>query len=156
MAPLIAVHRPELAVLVRPFVPDRHAALLQPAHVGVAAQEPEQLVEDRLDVQLLGGEQRKAVAQVEAQLPAEHRERAGAGAVGLARAALEDLAKEVQVGALAVHCPSAAHSSAALWNRSFGRLASILSSSAWCTARDSGRRGASSLMCSCTSSATFA
>ena len=88
VAPLVAVHRAELAVLVGPFVPDGDAALLQPLHVGVAAQEPEQLVDDRLQVQLLGGEQREAVGEVEAQLAAEHRQRAGAGAVGLARAAL--------------------------------------------------------------------
>src|SRR5580765_49341 len=144
MAPLIAVHRPELAVLVRPFVPDRHAALLQPAHVGVAAQEPEQLVEDRLDVQLLGGEQREAVAQVEAQLPAEHRQRAGAGAVGLARAALEHFAEEIEVLPLAaVHAgDTALQTSAALWKRSSGALASRRSSSGWCAASSSRSRGA--------------
>jgi hypothetical protein len=40
VAPLIAVHRPQLAVLVGPLVPDADAAFLQPFHVGVAAQEP--------------------------------------------------------------------------------------------------------------------
>ena len=42
-APLHAVDRAELAVLVGPLVPDRDAVLLQPAHVRVAAQEPEEL-----------------------------------------------------------------------------------------------------------------
>ena len=50
------------------------------------AQEPEQLVDDRLEVQLLGGDERKAGGQIEAHLVAEHAERAGAGAVGLAHA----------------------------------------------------------------------
>ena len=42
-APLHAVDGPELAVRVRPLVPDRDAVLLQPADVRVAAQEPEEL-----------------------------------------------------------------------------------------------------------------
>src|SRR6185503_7169588 len=161
VAPLVAVDRAELALVVGPFVPDGDAVLLQPAHVGVAAQEPEQLVGDRLEVQLLGGEQREAFAQVEAQLPAEERQRAGAGAVGLARAALQHLAQQLQVAALAghrsaVYCPNAAQSSAAFWNRSSGLLASILSSSAWCTASGSARRGLGSWTCRCISSVTLA
>ena len=43
--PLVAVDRPEVAVLVGPLVPDRDAAVLQPLDVGVAAQEPQQLGE---------------------------------------------------------------------------------------------------------------
>jgi hypothetical protein len=43
-APLPAVDRAELAALVGPLVPDRHAVLVQIAHVGVALQEPQQLV----------------------------------------------------------------------------------------------------------------
>ena len=60
-APLVAVDRPEVAVLVGPLVPDRDAAVLQPLHVGVAAQEPQQLGEDRPGVDLLGGHQREAL-----------------------------------------------------------------------------------------------
>jgi hypothetical protein len=63
-----------------------HAALLQPAHVAVAAQEPQQLQDDALQVHLLGGHQREALVQVEAHLVAEHAARAGAGAVGLGHA----------------------------------------------------------------------
>src|SRR5882672_10905594 len=168
MAPLVAVYRAELAVLVGPLVPDRHAALLQPAHVGVAAQEPEQLVEDRLEVQLLGGEQREAFAEREAQLPAEERERAGAGAIALARAALQHFAEQVEVLPLAArrsvrvtldggaHADTASQTSAALWKRSSGALASRRSRKAWCTASVSGRRGAGSWMWRRTSSAGLA
>src|ERR1041384_1706295 len=77
--PLLAVDRTELAVLVGPLVPDRHAVLLQVAHVRVALQEPQQLVDDRLHVQLLGREQRKALREVETHLAAEHGARARAG-----------------------------------------------------------------------------
>src|SRR5207247_1840157 len=132
MAPLVAVHRAELAVLVGPLVPDRHAALLQPAHIGFAAQEPQQLVDDRLQVQLLGGEQREAVLEREAHLAAEHRERAGPGAVRLAGAALEQLLQQVEILLLAgVHIAMLVKSSRALWNRSSGFFASRRSMIGW-------------------------
>src|SRR6185312_13014215 len=65
--------------------------------VGVAGQEPEQLIDDRLQVQLLGGEQREAVVEGKAHLVAEQRERAGAGAVALLRAALENLFHQIEI-----------------------------------------------------------
>ena len=59
-APLPAVDRAEVAVFVGPFVPDPHAVVVEIFDVGVAGQKPQQLVDDRLDVQLLGGGERKA------------------------------------------------------------------------------------------------
>ena len=40
VAPLRAVYRPEIAVFVRPFVPDTHAVFLKPADVGIAFDKP--------------------------------------------------------------------------------------------------------------------
>ena len=71
-APLHAVDRAEVAVGAGPFVPDRHAALLQPARIAVAAQEPQQLEDDGLEVDLLRRHQREALGEVEAHLVAEH------------------------------------------------------------------------------------
>ena len=102
-APLVAVDRAEVAVGVGPLVPDRDAAVLEPLHVGVAAQEPQQLGEHRPRVHLLGRHQREALAQVEAQLVPEDRQRAGAGAVALLHALVEDPLEEVEVG---LHGPS--------------------------------------------------
>jgi hypothetical protein len=48
-------------------------------------------------VELLGGEQREAFGQIEAHLPAEDREGAGAGAVVLAVAAFRHVAHEFEV-----------------------------------------------------------
>src|SRR5204863_5563250 len=96
-ATLRAVHRAELAVCVGPLVPDRDAALLQPADVGIASQEPEQLVDDRFEMDFLGGQERKAGCQVETHLPAEGGQRAGARAVGLPVTVLEDVADEVEM-----------------------------------------------------------
>ena len=97
LAPLRAVHAPEVAFRICPFVPDRHAVLLQPANVRFAAQEPEQLVNDRLEMQLLRREQRKTFAQIEPRLRAKNRERAGAGTVGLGLAPVENEAKQFVV-----------------------------------------------------------
>src|SRR3989442_11067802 len=146
VAPLVAVDRAELAALVGPFVPDRDAALLEPFHVGVAAQEPEQLVDDGFEVQLFRRQEREARSEREAQLPAEQRERASAGAVGLARAMVEHLRQQIEVVALA-HSVIEPTRSDALWKRSFGSLASILSRSGWCAAGVSGRRGTGAMRC---------
>src|SRR5450830_2167374 len=52
---------------------------------------------DGFDVQLLGGQQRKAVLQVEAHLVAEYRAGAGAGAVSLFGAMFIDMAHEIEI-----------------------------------------------------------
>src|SRR4051812_43709360 len=70
--PLVAVDRAEVAVGVGPLVPDGDASVLQPLDVGVAAQEPQQLGEDRAGVHPLGRDQREAGTQVEPHLVAEH------------------------------------------------------------------------------------
>ena len=62
-APLVSVDRPQVAVLIRPFVPDGDAVFLEVADVGVAGQEPQQFMDDGAQVQFLGRDQRKAVGQ---------------------------------------------------------------------------------------------
>ena len=81
-----AVDGAEVAVLVGPLVPDRHAVVVQVLDVGAALKEPEQFVNDRAKVKLLRRDKRKAFRQIEAHLVAEDGSRAGACAVGLVRA----------------------------------------------------------------------
>jgi len=94
-APLVAVDGPQFAVGVGPFVPDRDAIFLQVGDVGGTCQEPDQFMDDRLQVHLLGRHQREAVLQVEAHLVAEHGTRSGPGTVGLDRAVVADVAHQV-------------------------------------------------------------
>ena len=61
VAPLRAVDASEIAFGVGPFVPDGDAVVLEPFDVGVAAQEPEEFVGDRLEVDFLGGEKGKTL-----------------------------------------------------------------------------------------------
>jgi hypothetical protein len=65
--------------------------------VRVAAQKPEQLVDDGFDVQFFRGEQRKILLQWESRLRAEHGIRAGARAVGLEFAMFEDVPQQIEV-----------------------------------------------------------
>jgi hypothetical protein len=97
ISPLLAIHGAEFALLVRPFVPDADVMIAQIFDVGVAAQEPQKLINDRPQVQLLGGHQRKAILKVEAHLITEHAQRAGSGAIALGGAVQPDVAQEVEI-----------------------------------------------------------
>jgi hypothetical protein len=95
--PLRAIDAAQVAVRVRPFVPDRHAVFVERFHVRLAAQKPEQLVDDGLEMGFLGRDERKAVAQRKAHLCAEDGIGAGAGAVGLELAVFEDVPEQIEV-----------------------------------------------------------
>ena len=102
-APLVAVDRAQVAVGVGPLVPDGDAVFLQVGDVGRALQEPQQLVDDGLQVDLLGRQEGETLLQVEAHLVAEDGQGAGAGAVRLDGAMLFYMAHEFEVLA---HCGS--------------------------------------------------
>ena len=95
--PLVAVDGAELAGVVGPLVPDGDAVLAQPPHVGVAGDEPEQLADDGLQVDLLRGDQREAVGQREPHLVAEDAAGARAGAVALLDTLVEDPLHQIEV-----------------------------------------------------------
>ena len=71
--------------------------LIEVFDIGVAAEEPEQFVDNRFEMELFGGEQRKSVSQREARLSAEDAIRAGAGAVVFEFAAVEHQSQEIEV-----------------------------------------------------------
>jgi hypothetical protein len=71
--------------------------LIEIFDVRVAAQEPEQLVNDGFGVDLLGGEQREIGSQVKPRLRAEHGIRAGTGAVGLELSMLQNVPQQIEV-----------------------------------------------------------
>lgn len=58
--PLIAVDMPEIAVGISPLVPYRHLVVMEILHVGVTLKKPQKLVDDALEMHLLGGQQREA------------------------------------------------------------------------------------------------
>ena len=95
--PLLAVNGAEVAVLIGPLVPDANLVVLEVADVGVAHQEPEELVNDGAEVELFGGQAGKALAEIVARLAAKNRTSAGAGAVGALFAVFKDIAEQIQV-----------------------------------------------------------
>src|SRR5688572_5050099 len=96
--PLRAVNRNEFSrFLVGPLVPDRHPFFVQRPHIRVALQEPEQLVDDRLEMKFLCGEKRESFAQIETSLRAENRERPGARPIRARSALFEHKAKKIVV-----------------------------------------------------------
>ncbi len=98
VAPLVAVDRPEVAVWIRPRVPDRRViAKILLVRVGRSGEEPQQLAHDRLEQHLLGREQREPLAKVVAGLRAEDRDRPGAGAIVAALTVIEDVLDKIEV-----------------------------------------------------------
>ena len=82
-APLVPVDGAQIAVGIGPFVPDGDAVVLEELHIGISGDEPQELIDDGLEVHLLGGEQREALGQIEAHLIAEYALGARPGAVFL-------------------------------------------------------------------------
>src|SRR5215510_554315 len=80
-SPLRPVDRTQFAILIGPLVPNVDAMVLKILDVGVAAQKPKELVDDRLYVQLLGGQNREAFRKIKSHLIAEHRAGAGSCAI---------------------------------------------------------------------------
>ncbi len=85
-APLVAIDRAEFSGLVCPLIPDGDTVLVKPADVGGAVEEPQQFPFDGLHGHELCGDAREAFGEIVANLAAEYREGAGAGAVGFASA----------------------------------------------------------------------
>src|SRR5262245_34846988 len=93
----MSVDRAKLAALVCPFVPNRYAMIVEVLDVGVACQKPEQLIDDRLEMQFLGGCEGKSLRQIESHLVPEHRQRPGAGTVMLFDAVSKNVLHQVEV-----------------------------------------------------------
>ena len=81
--PLGTVNRAQIAILIRPFIPDRHLVVVEILDIRVTVQEPEQFMNDRARMQFLRGDKRKAFRKREPHLVAENRDRSGACAVSL-------------------------------------------------------------------------
>ena len=93
----MAINRTQLAALIGPFVPDADAMLLQIPDVRLAGQKPQQLVDDRFQMQLLGRDQGKAFIQLKPHLMAKYRQRSGSGAVAFLDPTVEDEFHQVKI-----------------------------------------------------------
>ena len=82
---------------ISPFIPNAHTPLLQPMCIGVAAQKPQQLVDDALQVDLLRREKRETVLKIEAHLVSEDADGAGAGAIALLNTLVQYALQQVKI-----------------------------------------------------------
>lgn len=87
---MLAVNRSEVAVFISPLIPDRDAVIVEILDIGIAVQEPKQLVNDRAQVKLLGRETGKRFTKVETSLGTEYADGPGAGAIGTGLAVFEN------------------------------------------------------------------
>ncbi len=97
VTPLMTVYWSKVTVLIGPLVPDTDTTLLEPADVRTAAQEPDQLVDDAAQMQLLGCEDWEALLQIEPHLVAKHAARAGTGTVGFVDAVVQHMLEQIEV-----------------------------------------------------------
>src|SRR4029077_11910394 len=98
MTPLFSINRAEFTgFFVRPFIPDSHPVFLQPAHIRLTAQKPEQFVDYGFEVQLLRGEDGEILSQIKPRLRAEYGIRARACTVGLELAMFENVPQQIEV-----------------------------------------------------------
>ena len=71
--------------------------LLQVVHVGVTLQEPQELVDDALEVELLCRQEREALLEIKAHLIAEGTERTSPSTVAFQVSLCEDMAEQIQI-----------------------------------------------------------
>ena len=71
--------------------------LLEIMHIRVSLQEPQQLIDDTLQMHLLGSNQRKPLLQVKTHLIAKSRDRTRAGAVMFLHPMVEDMTEQIKV-----------------------------------------------------------
>ena len=91
------VDRTQIAIFVSPLVPDGHAVLFQVLDVRVTGNEPQQFVYDRLQMNLLGSQQRKAFREVKPHLVTENALCADTRAVMFDDSVFPYVAKQVKI-----------------------------------------------------------
>ena len=96
-SPLHPIHGPQISIFLGPFVPDGDPALLKPQVAARTTQEPQQLLNDRSQVDFLGGHQGKPLVQIKAHLVAKNTARARTSAVFLVHPVGEHMAHKVFV-----------------------------------------------------------
>lgn len=87
----------KFTILVGPLVPDAYSIILEIFHIGVAGKKPQQLVDDALQMEFLGGEQWESVSHVESHLMSEDTLYTCTSTVALDSTFLENTVKQVEI-----------------------------------------------------------
>ena len=97
IAPLRSVDSAQIAFSVGPLVPDRDAVFVEIFDISVALEKPKQFIDDRFQMQLLGGEQGEAFGEGKASLGAKYCVGAGPSAVGFEFSLVQNKAEELVI-----------------------------------------------------------
>jgi hypothetical protein len=79
----MTIYRSQIAVLIRPFVPDTNSVFLEVFDIGVASEKPKQFMDNGLEVEFLGGEEGETFFQIKTHLMSKNRNGASASTVML-------------------------------------------------------------------------
>ena len=93
----MAVDRSEIAVFIRPFIPDRHTMVLKILYIRISCNKPQQFIDDGLEMNFLGCQERKTFAQVITHLITEHTLGAGSGAVTFHSSVFTDMFQKFEI-----------------------------------------------------------
>lgn len=82
---------------IRPFVPDMHIVIHEILDIGFPPKEPEKLMDDPLQKNFLGREEREPFLKVESHLATENASRSGSGPIALIVSFVHDLPQEIEI-----------------------------------------------------------
>lgn len=97
-APLMAIHRAQVPVFIRPLIPDPDAMVLQVLHICISFEEPKQFVDNGFDVEFFGGQHGESLLQIHPHLVPECADRSGTGPIVLLNAVIEYMSEEILIG----------------------------------------------------------
>ena len=93
VAPLCAINRAEVAVSVSPFIPNRNFMVVQIFDVCVAGNEPQQLINYRLQMYFFRSDKREAFREAKPHLMPENADGSGACTVAFLHSLVKDTLK---------------------------------------------------------------
>jgi hypothetical protein len=97
ISPLVSIDRAQVALFVCPGIPDPNPVFLKIGYIGIAIEEPEQFMNNRFHMDLLGGNQGKTLRQIKAHLISENAERSGTGTITFGISVFEYVFEKVVV-----------------------------------------------------------
>ncbi len=87
----------QVAIFVGPLIPDANPVFLEVFHIRVTFEKPQQLMDNRLKMELLGGQQRETILEIESHLITEHTPCAGTGTVSFLNPVIHYMLQQRQI-----------------------------------------------------------
>lgn len=95
--PLGSIHRPQVALAIRPFVPDMIVAVKKVLNIGLALQKPQELRNNQAEWNKLGCYQGESFLEIKPHLMAKDAAGARSGSVGFFNPVFQSMLKKMQI-----------------------------------------------------------